>query len=119
MFSQDALGRNIRKLRVVQDLSIRELAKRAGVTVAAVHFIEKGQRLPFTPTLCRLASALGTSIDLLLSSTDPLVHETVILNKYRNLTEEDKAHIRDYLEFKWHQTLRRGKDENDRIVRNI
>ena len=57
------LGDYIRELRDKQDLSLREFAKRLGVTSAAhVSDIENGRRNPSPELLAKIAQALGVPI---------------------------------------------------------
>ena len=49
----------LREVRVRRLLSIRQLAKLAGVAPTTVHLIESGQRLPHFETMRKLAEALG------------------------------------------------------------
>jgi transcriptional regulator with XRE-family HTH domain len=59
----EELCKNLRKVlkdhREAAELSLNELAKRSGLNRMAISFIEKGQRIPSTDTVIRLAAALG------------------------------------------------------------
>ena len=52
---------SLREERVKRLLSVRALAKRAGVAPTTVHLIETGQRLPQYLTIQRLSAALGVA----------------------------------------------------------
>ena len=49
----------LREYRERHCLSQRELAKLAGLTYVAVHYLENGQRAPHRGTALKLARALG------------------------------------------------------------
>ena len=56
-----ATGKRIRRVRRDQELSQRELAQRAGLSLNTVSLIERGRRTPGVDTLARIARALGVS----------------------------------------------------------
>ena len=55
---EEAIGRQLRKLRLDQTLTVVELAKAAGVSIAMISKIENGQTSPSLSTLHRLAEGL-------------------------------------------------------------
>lgn len=57
------LAQRIRELREEKDLSLRELARKLGVTAPFLSDIELGRRNPSDKVLAKLAQALGTSAD--------------------------------------------------------
>ena len=57
------LGQRIRELREERDISLREVAKRLGVTAAFLSDIELGRRYPSDKVLSDLARELGTSLE--------------------------------------------------------
>ncbi|MDQ3152915.1 MAG: helix-turn-helix domain-containing protein [Actinomycetota bacterium] len=61
------LGRRVRELRVAQELSQTELAKRAGMTQPAVARFEAGGTVPTLPVLERLARSLGVALTVQLA----------------------------------------------------
>lgn len=66
---------NIRQVRLMANLSQRDLAKRLGISSAAVAKWEAGQSYPSGDKLPALASALGVPIDALYTQ-DPSPAET-------------------------------------------
>ena len=70
-----SIGESVHARRVALDLSQRGLARAAGTTAAAVSHIERGIRNPSTGLLARIASALGCSVDDLLSGVVASVDE--------------------------------------------
>jgi transcriptional regulator with XRE-family HTH domain len=61
------LGQKIRELREEKDLSLRELARKLGVTAAFLSDIELGRRYPSDKVLSDMAKELGTSLENLRS----------------------------------------------------
>jgi len=61
------LGKKIRELREEKDLSLRELARKLGVTAAFLSDIELGRRYPSDKVLSDMAKELGTSLENLRS----------------------------------------------------
>lgn len=59
-------GTNCRRIREVLGLTMDELAKRAGVTPAAVCQIENGQRDPQLTTAILIAKGLGAKLHKLV-----------------------------------------------------
>jgi len=51
----------LKELRVSKFLSVRELAKRAGIATSTITAIENGRELPSTRTTRKLAEALGVA----------------------------------------------------------
>jgi transcriptional regulator with XRE-family HTH domain len=57
-----ALGAKLAVARAERGWSLAELARRAGVSTASVHKIEKSGMTPTIATLMKVAAALGTSV---------------------------------------------------------
>ncbi|MDL2224743.1 helix-turn-helix domain-containing protein [Eubacteriales bacterium OttesenSCG-928-M02] len=62
-----SIGERIRYLRERQDLTQRELADMAGITIATLSRYENGQRTPMSDLVVKLARALHTTTDFLLT----------------------------------------------------
>jgi transcriptional regulator with XRE-family HTH domain len=60
---EPSLGQRLRELRDKADLSLRELAKRIGVSSAFLSDIELGRRFPSEVILGKLASALNVPLE--------------------------------------------------------
>jgi transcriptional regulator with XRE-family HTH domain len=70
------LGQRIRELREEKDLSLRELAKKLGVSAAFLSDIELGRRFPSEKVLVSIAQALDTALeDLRQYDTRPPVED--------------------------------------------
>ncbi len=59
----ESLGKRIRELREAKDISLRELAKKIGVSAAFLSDVELERRYPAEDTLALLAAELGAPID--------------------------------------------------------
>jgi transcriptional regulator with XRE-family HTH domain len=57
------LGDRIRELRDERDLSVRELAKKIGVSAPFLSDVELGRRHPSDDVLASIARALGTTFE--------------------------------------------------------
>lgn len=70
------LGQRIRELREERDLSLRELAKKLGVSAAFLSDIELDRRHPSDNVLAKIAHLLNTSVEELRTlDTRPAVEE--------------------------------------------
>jgi transcriptional regulator with XRE-family HTH domain len=67
----DTTANRIRDARERRGLKQVELAKRAGLQPSAISQFENGQREPSPENLCKLADALGVSVDYLLGREKP------------------------------------------------
>ena len=67
---RDDVGRRIRKHREESKLSLRELARRLGISPSAISQIETGKSRPSVSTLYSIVTELGMSLDELFSGTN-------------------------------------------------
>ena len=70
---ESRMNSNIRRLREIRALSQRELAALAQLSVTTVNRIEIGHHKPMPRTVRKLASALGVTIEELLSEQPRLM----------------------------------------------
>lgn len=63
----NSLGERVRKLRNQKDMELKKLAAQAKISIGFLADIESGRSNPSIKTLKKLADALGTSPDYLLS----------------------------------------------------
>lgn len=63
---EKSIAENIRRLRLVQRLTIEQLAKRSGLTKGYISKIENSGKAPPFSTLRKLAAALGIDVNLLI-----------------------------------------------------
>ena len=68
---EQTVGRRLREFREGSDLSLRELARRLGISPSAISQIETGKSLPSVSTLYAIVSELGMSLDELFSNGGP------------------------------------------------
>lgn len=76
-------GAAVRKRREGAQLSLTQLADRAGTHFAALSKIELSQRAPSLNVARKIASALGVTIDVLLQDAAGIVAENVEAPKHR------------------------------------
>jgi transcriptional regulator with XRE-family HTH domain/quercetin dioxygenase-like cupin family protein len=65
---RDDVGRRIREHRIESNLSLRELARRLGISPSAISQIETGKSRPSVSTLYSIVTELGMSLDELFSA---------------------------------------------------
>lgn len=74
LYQRDAVsvnvGERVRELRTGQDMSMRVLAAKSGLTIHTLSRIEQGKTSPSVSALYRLAEALGVSITVFFSAQD-------------------------------------------------
>ena len=72
LYQNDAIsvniGERLRELREAQNISMRTLATKSGLSANALSMIERGRASPSVSTLYKLAEALGISITTFFSS---------------------------------------------------
>ena len=85
-------------LLVQQQLSQKELAKKANVTESAMSYYVKGERTPRSDVLIRIAKALNTSTDYLVGNVDnanaDYSESDELLYLQRNLKKLDSDRLR-------------------------
>jgi transcriptional regulator with XRE-family HTH domain len=59
----DQIGRRLREVRLASGISLRELARRTGVSASFVSQVERGKSNPSVGTLYAFVNELGTSLD--------------------------------------------------------
>lgn len=79
MYEPGFLFENIKKYRRLRGLTQQELAEKLFVTAQNVSKWETGKSMPELENLCRLAEALGVSVDTLLSGGEEPAGEKVFL----------------------------------------
>lgn len=92
------LKENIKKARLKAGLTQKEVAEKMGIQQPNYGQWERGIRKPKLETLEKLAEIFGTTVDALKGRDDGLEDIIDILRHY-NPTEEEKVHIRSYIDF--------------------
>lgn len=67
---QQGVGRRIREARLASEISAQDIADAALVTRNHYYVLERGQAMPSTPTLRRIAKKTGVTVDWLLTGED-------------------------------------------------
>jgi transcriptional regulator with XRE-family HTH domain len=111
--SDGGIGDRIRRRREELQLSQSELARRSGLTAAAIWQYERNERTPSSDALAKLAKSLKVSADYLLGVREP-AWEDLVLDKdlqvmFRGLpqlSEADKQKLLDYFSLLKRQSKR-------------
>jgi len=74
----DAIGPKVRDLRQQAGLSLQQLARRADVSAAAIHKVERGDMVPTITTLLKLADALERPIGHFVGDEAPAAVASVV-----------------------------------------
>jgi transcriptional regulator with XRE-family HTH domain len=98
------IGQRIKECREAASLSQKGLAELVDVTPSAVNQYEKGEKVPSTETLLKLARNLGVTTDYLLGATQEkeiFIDENVSMafRDFKGLTQKDRANIMDNIAF--------------------
>jgi transcriptional regulator with XRE-family HTH domain len=88
--SGDDTANRIRGARERRGLKQVELAQRAGLQPSAISQFENGQREPSPENLCRLADALGVTVDYLLGRDKPELTGPQIQAVFRHAQKMDQ-----------------------------
>ena len=72
---QPALGKAISNLRTQQQLSLRALAPKAGLTANTLSLIERGEANPTWGAVRRIAKALGVPVSQLAKAAEKIEKE--------------------------------------------
>jgi transcriptional regulator with XRE-family HTH domain len=72
------IGAKVAKARAERGWSLQQLARRAGLSPAAIHKIEKSGMTPTIASLMKVAAALGKSVGWFIEESDPLRPVTVV-----------------------------------------
>jgi transcriptional regulator with XRE-family HTH domain len=85
-----SIGLKVAKARAERGWSLQELGRRAGVSAAAIHKIEKSGMTPTIATLMKIAAALGKSVGFFIEEGDTLRPVTVVRRDERALLYTSK-----------------------------
>lgn len=81
---ETTLGERVKKSRLLQNLSIKELAKKSCLAEETISNIEKSRTTPYATTLTKISQALNTNNKYLLGADDwPEKTQSEIIYKYR------------------------------------
>ncbi|MBU5213729.1 MULTISPECIES: helix-turn-helix domain-containing protein [Heyndrickxia] len=103
------IGQRIKKFRLQKQLSLSELAERAGIAKSYLSSIERNlQSNPSVQFLEKIAAVLGISVNLLLHDQIDETNTTELDSEWESLVREamnsgvSKEEFKEFLEFnKW------------------
>ena len=72
------IGAKVAKARTERGWSLQQLARRAGLSAASIHKIEKSGMTPTITSLMKVAAALGKSVGYFIEESDGLRPVTVV-----------------------------------------
>jgi transcriptional regulator with XRE-family HTH domain len=115
MGDNEILGRRLVQLRSEKRLTQLELARKAGLTPAAISHFETGFRYPTAATLAKLAEALEVDVDYLMGRADaPTPNGPQFRAIFRNaqgLSEDALSELERFSEFlKKHDEAKKDPD---------
>jgi transcriptional regulator with XRE-family HTH domain len=86
------VGQNVKRIREEQRYTQTEIARRCGVTPAAISGLEHGDFIPSTPLLVQLARALDVSVEEIVEG--PVLHVRMPHDSIEVSDEVKKASVR-------------------------
>ncbi len=95
----DTLGERIQKLRKKNNLNQKEMADKMKIKQSSLSSMENNKALPSLETVISLCKGLEVDANWLLTGVEGVKiskDESVLINKYRKLTEREKGQI-DFL----------------------
>ena len=96
---QAVIGGNLRKFRTGQNLTIEQLAERAGISTTFYSNLECGNKMMSVATLVKLAGALHVSPDSLLYEREPPDCLESVALLLQDLPREEIAFIGEMIRF--------------------
>ncbi len=96
-----AIGERIKEARLMADMSLRDLASRAGVSAQAISKYERGLDKPGSGVLVSLAKALGVRVEYFVRPKNEIVLQPVFRKRAtlsRRREEATLAKVREWLE---------------------
>lgn len=94
----EALGQRILQIRSRRGWSQGQLAARVGSTRTQISKYERGAYEPKFDLLGRIAEALGTTTDFLITGREPDSELKVLLPRLENLPQELRGGLAEFLE---------------------
>jgi len=91
------VGVNIKRLREEQDLTLRVLAKKLGISASFLSQVESGKASPSLSTLKSISDALSTTIGNLIGEAQKLEDNPVVRSSERKHVQEASKGINLYL----------------------
>ena len=110
------VGRKIRQLRKEHELTQTELSSRIGIQQSDLSRMEKGEYRVSLDNLFKLLAEFGMSIgeffdDIAEESVSP--RDLQILKQFKQLDEESRQEVEDFIAFKRSQGTHVGRQKRD------
>ena len=99
--SAEHFGKRMREIRVSKGISIQKVADDVGIQRNYVSQIEKGDKLPSTDTMIRIANALNVTMDLLFCDYLDAANQVIPSGIYAKIVElprNQQRHIERLIE---------------------
>lgn len=112
----ELVGRKIRQLRKEHELTQTELSSRIGIQQSDLSRMEKGEYRVSLDNLFKLLAEFGMSIgeffdDIAKDSVSP--RDLQILKEFKQLDEESRQEVEDFIAFKRSQSTHSGRQKWD------
>ncbi len=104
----------LREMRKKAGLTMKEVGSAVGSAESTMSLYETGKRQPDFCTMKRIADYFGVTVDYLMRSEVEEIlekrssEEQTLLRGYRNLSENDKKEVLEYIEFKKRKKSKKG-----------
>lgn len=82
------IGNNIKKLRILNNLTQKQLAEKSNITRESVGNYERGDRIPPSDILNKIAIALNVSVNDLIGD-NPQIEEQELTSEYKTIYVDD------------------------------
>ena len=96
-FIMNRIGERIKRKRELQNLHLKELAIRVGISSSALSQIEKSKSFPSIITLKSIAENLHTTVGELIGENEALVSNPVVLRSDMKYVDQNKSGTIIYL----------------------
>ncbi len=96
-----AIGKNIRKYRIMRKLRQEDLAEKTGLTSNYIGMVERDEKTPSLETFIKILNALNVSADMVLSdvlNVGYVVKNSMLNEKLEKLTPNDRNRIYEVLD---------------------
>ena len=101
MATIETIGNRMKELLEKKGLSQKDLAEMVGCTDAAISHYIKGDRMPRTNVLIKIAVSLDTTVDYLVEGTPTDVYDELVFAKKliaRNASQMSKTQKREIID---------------------
>jgi transcriptional regulator with XRE-family HTH domain len=85
-FDAEVIGENIKRIRLLKNMSQNELAKKSSVAQSGISLYEEGTRKPKIETIKKLSKALGVTLEQLI---DYKFSKMTNADRIRSMSDEE------------------------------